>query len=75
VSGGAATGEFDQPFVDGMKAALAAEGKRNRGIAAMTAILPKQVPGAAPDEIRFGYGFYPVINRHHAGTTLVTPPE
>jgi len=75
VSGGAATGEFDQPFVDGMKAALAAEGRRNRGIAAMTAILPKQIAGAAADEIRFGYGFYPVINRHHAGTTLVTPPE
>jgi hypothetical protein len=53
-------------FVDSIVAALGSHGKRHRGLAAVSAILPKVLITGRHREVRFGYSFYPVPNRSHS---------
>jgi hypothetical protein len=66
LSGGASDATLDRLMFDGIVAAIATEGKRNRGLAAVAAIFPKIGLTGNPREVRFGYAFYPVPNRNHA---------
>jgi hypothetical protein len=66
LSGGAAAAAYDRLVMDGMAAAVDSHGKRHRGLSAVAAILPKVVPTRKLAEVRFGYAFYPVANRHHS---------
>jgi hypothetical protein len=59
--------DFDQALVDGIHAAFRAVGRRHRGVAAVSAIMPKVLPAGQPDRIGFGYAFYPIRNPHFAG--------
>jgi hypothetical protein len=66
LSGGASDGPFDQLLIDTTVAALRSHGKRHRGLAAVSAIFPKVGLTGTRREVRFGYNFYPVPNRHHS---------
>jgi hypothetical protein len=66
LSTGAVEGTLDRLFVDSIVAALGSHGKRHRGLAAVSAILPKVLITGRHREVRFGYSFYPVPNRSHS---------
>jgi hypothetical protein len=59
--------DFDQALADGIHAAFRAVGRRHRGVAAVSAIMPKVLPAGQPDRVGFGYAFYPIRNPHFAG--------
>jgi hypothetical protein len=59
--------DFDQALVDGIHAAFRAVGRRHRGVAAVSAIMPKVLPAGEPDRVGFGYAFYPIRNPHFTG--------
>jgi hypothetical protein len=59
--------DFDQALVDGIHAAFRAVGRKHRGVAAVSAIMPKVMPAGQPDRVGFGYAFYPIRNPHFAG--------
>ncbi len=59
--------DFDQALVDGIHAASRTVGRRHRGVAAVSAIMPKVLPAGQPDRVGFGYAFYPIRNPHFAG--------
>jgi hypothetical protein len=67
LSAGAVTGEFEQPLVDAIRQTLRVQGRRHRGVAAISAILPKFLPSERPDRVSFGYRFFPLQNAHFAG--------
>lgn len=66
LSPGAAPANFDQPVVDAMNAVLRAQGRRHRGVTAAAAILPKLLGTPRPDQVGFGWSFYPIANPHAA---------
>ena len=66
LSPGASDGTIDQLLADSMTAIVAAQGKRNRGLAAVAAILPRVLLTGKPREARFGYNFLPVSNKAFA---------
>lgn len=59
--------DFDQALVDGIHAAFRSVGRKHRGVAAVSAIMPKVLPAGQPDRVGFGYAFYPIRNPHFAG--------
>jgi hypothetical protein len=59
--------DFDQALVDGIYAAFRSVGRKHRGVAAVSAIMPKVLPAGQPDRVGFGYAFYPIRNPHYAG--------
>jgi hypothetical protein len=59
--------DFDQALVDGIHAAFRTVGRKHRGVAAVSAIMPKVLPAGQPDRVGFGYAFYPIRNPHFAG--------
>ncbi len=66
LSGGASEGTFDQLLYDSIVAAIGSHGKRHRGLAAVSAVMPKVRLTGMPREARFGYSFYPVTNSAHS---------
>lgn len=64
LSGGATAADFDQVLVDGINAALRAQGLKFRGVIAVAGILPKLVSVARRDQAAFGWAFYPIANPH-----------
>ena len=66
LSPGISDGKSDQTLVDGIVAAVDSHGKRHRGLAAVAAIFPKVQLTGKRREVRFGYAFCPVPNRHHS---------
>lgn len=74
VSPGATKSAFDQPLVDAINLALGLLGRRNRGLAAMCVIMPRMLTTERGNEIRFGYSFYPMPNRHYIANQIVMPP-
>lgn len=65
LSPGAVEGKADQLFIDNIFAAIGSHGKRYRGLAAVAVIAPKILPTGRHREVRFGYSFYPIPNRHN----------
>ena len=72
ISAGATRGSFDEPLVTAIHEALAVEGRRNRGLVGVSALLPR-LGLSDKRELRFGWAFYPIANRHHTANTVVTP--
>jgi hypothetical protein len=66
LSAGAVEGTLEQLFVDSIVGAVVSHGKRHRGLAAVSVIFPKVGLTGKHREVRFGYSFYPVANRHHS---------
>ena len=63
--------DFDQMVVDSIHAAFQAVGRRHRGVAAVAVVMPKVLPIGQPDQIGFGYAFYPIRNPRFAGENPV----
>jgi hypothetical protein len=59
--------DFDQALVDSIHAVFRATGRKHRGVAAIAVIMPKVLPVGRPDQVGFGYAFYPIRNPHFAG--------
>jgi hypothetical protein len=59
--------DFDQMVVDGVHGAFRSVGRQHRGVAAVTAIMPRILPAGQRDRVGFGYAFYPIRNPHFAG--------
>ena len=71
LSAGATDGVLDQILLDSVAAAIGSQGKRNRGLAVVAAILPRVALTGRPREARFGFNFYPVPNRAFAAADSV----
>jgi hypothetical protein len=59
--------DFDQMVVDSIHAAFRAAGRKHRGVAAIAVVMPKVLPVGRPDQVGFGYAFYPLVNPHFDG--------
>jgi hypothetical protein len=59
--------DFDQMIVDAIHAAFQTVGRRHRGVAGVAVVMPKVLPIGEPDQIAFGYAFYPIRNPRFAG--------
>ena len=66
LSSGASDATFDRYLTESAIAAVAQQGKRYRGLAALAFIMPKISLTGNPREAKFGYTFYPVPNRADA---------
>lgn len=70
VSLGATMGRFDEVFIGGVQAALSAVGRKHRGLMAVAPAMLRLLPAASSQQVQFGYGFFPVANRHYRGDTI-----
>jgi hypothetical protein len=59
--------DFDQALVDAIHAAFRSAGRKHHGVAAIGVIIPKVMPAGIPEQVGFGYAFYPMRNPHFAG--------
>jgi hypothetical protein len=71
LSPGVAKDDFDPSLIEAIRHAVQAKGRRHRGLMAMGTILLRLQPTAKPDEARFGYGLFPIANRHYAGGSIL----
>jgi hypothetical protein len=71
LSPGVALGGFDEALIVAVKDAMSALGRRNRGLMAVAPVVLRLQ--ALPDlgSVRFGYGIFPITNRHYRGESLV----
>jgi hypothetical protein len=71
LSPGIALSGFDEALIRAVQHAMLGLGRKNRGLMAVAPIVLRMMPEADPHAIRFGYGLFPVFNRHYQGETLV----
>lgn len=67
LSPGGGVAGYDAALNQAMEAAMLSLGRKNRGLMAVASVVLRQQPGPDPASIRFGYGFFPVANRHYRG--------
>lgn len=53
---------FDQILIEVIDAVLRSYGRRHRGIATVALLVPRVFPVGRPDQVGFGYTFFPVRN-------------
>jgi hypothetical protein len=63
--------DFDQMVVDAIHAAFRTVRRRHRGVAAVAVVMPKVLPVGTPDQVGFGYAFYPIRNPRFVGANPV----
>ena len=71
LSPGTALGGFDEALIRAVQAAMQAVGRKNRGLMAVAPLVLRVLPAAQPHAVQFGYGFFPIANRHYRGETLM----
>jgi hypothetical protein len=71
LSPGTALGGFDEALVKAVQAAVQAAGRKQRGLMAVAPIVLRILGTADPQAIQFGYGLFPVTNRHYRGEALL----
>jgi hypothetical protein len=59
--------DFDQMLVDTIQLCFQSVGRKNRGVAAVAAVVPKVVPTEHLDHLGFGFAYYPLLNPHFDG--------
>lgn len=59
--------DFDQMLVDMIQLCFQSVGRKNRGVAAVAAVVPKIVPTEHLDHLGFGFAYYPLLNPHFDG--------
>jgi hypothetical protein len=59
--------DFDQMLVDTIQLSFQSVGRKNRGVAAVAAVVPKVVPTEHLDHLGFGFAYYPLLNPHFDG--------
>jgi hypothetical protein len=70
LSPGAALAGFDEAMIEAVKVSVQAHGRRNRGLMAVVPLVLRLQPLPDPHAVQFGYGFFPIANRHYRGTGL-----
>jgi hypothetical protein len=74
LSPGIALAGFDEALITAIQAAVAVVGRKNRGLMAVAPIVLRMQAMPDPRAIRFGYGLFPIQNRHYAGEGLIAMP-
>ncbi len=67
LSPGSALPGFDEALIEAVQAAMQTLGRKNRGLMAVAPIVLRLQALADPHAVRFGYGLFPVVNRHYSG--------
>jgi hypothetical protein len=70
LSPGVALGGFDEALIEAVKTAVQAAGRGNRGLMAVAPMMLRMQDTPDPHAVRFGYGLFPILNRHYRGETL-----
>lgn len=70
LSPGTALAGFDEAMIEAVQGEIGAAGRKNRGLAAVAPVVLRLQALPDPHTIRFGYGFFPVPNRHYRGETV-----
>jgi hypothetical protein len=71
LSPGTALAGFDEALIEAVKASVQGLGRRNRGLMAVAPVVLRLQPLADAHSVRFGYGFFPIANRHYRGDGVV----
>jgi hypothetical protein len=69
LSPGSAMAGFDEALIQAVQAVMQGVGRRHRGLMAVGPIVLRLLPGPDPHAVQFGYGLFPVENRHYRGET------
>jgi hypothetical protein len=69
ISPGTALAGFDEALIEAVKFAVQAIGRRNRGLMAVAPIVLRLQTLPDPHAVRFGYGLFPIANRHYSGAS------
>jgi hypothetical protein len=64
LSPGIAGGRFDEALVEAVKGSVQSLGRKNRGLMAVAPVMQRLQPLPDPHQVRFGFGIFPVANRH-----------
>jgi hypothetical protein len=67
LSPGAAPAGYDEALIEAVKDVLHGVGRKNRGLMAVAPIVLRLQALPDPHAVRFGYGFFPIANRHFRG--------
>jgi hypothetical protein len=71
LSPGTVLGGFDQALIEAIKSSLQSLGRKNRGLLAAGPIVLRLQTQPDPHVVRFGYGLFPIENRHFMGDTQI----
>ena len=71
LSPGAALAGYDEALIEAIKAAVQVEGRRNRGLVAVTPVMLRLQALPEPHAVRFVYGLFPIANRHYRGDSAI----
>ncbi|HEY0182704.1 MAG TPA: hypothetical protein VGC09_07835 [Rhodopila sp.] len=71
LSPGTALGGYDEALIEAVKAVMQSSGRKNRGLMGVAPIVLRLQPLPDPHTVRFGYGLFPVPNRHYDGDAPV----
>jgi hypothetical protein len=67
LSPGVTLAGFDEALIQAINHAMLSVGRKNRGLMAVAPIVLRHLPTPDPHAIQFGYGLFPVANRHYRG--------
>ncbi|HEY0423632.1 MAG TPA: hypothetical protein VGC82_09950 [Rhodopila sp.] len=71
LSPGTALAGYDEALIEAIKSAMQSLGRKNRGLLAAAPIVLRLQALADPQAVRFGYGLFPIANRHYHGSMPV----
>jgi hypothetical protein len=71
LSPGTALTGYDEALIEAIKSAMQGLGRKNRGLMAVAPIVLRLQPLADPHAVRFGYGLFPIANRHYQGSMQI----
>jgi hypothetical protein len=71
LSPGTALGGFDEALIRAVQGVLPNLGRKNRGLMAVAIMVLRMQAQPDPHTLRFGYGFFPVPNRHYQGDNVL----
>ncbi len=69
LSPGNALAGFDEALIKAVESAMGTLGRKNRGLIGVALVTLRLQPLPDPMAIRFGYGMFPLLNRHYRGET------
>lgn len=67
LSPGSALHGFDDALIKAVQAAVQSAGRKQRGLMAVAPIVLRILGTSDPHAVQFGYGLFPVANRHYRG--------
>lgn len=70
LSPGLAMSDFDEALIRAIQAVVQSVGRRHRGLMAVAPIVLRLARGPDRRSVQFGYGLFPVENRHYRNTTI-----